>query len=108
MHRIENATSFLKFKITSEPNVKALQISSDLLTNCYSTLGYSPTHNRINLGKGCFYAGEVVHLILHALGLGHENNRADSKDYLTSNTTALIEDISDSDEDEEIDETDEE
>jgi hypothetical protein len=47
---------------------------------CFAGIGYKKEyqeHNVINIGSGCDYPGIILHLLLHNLGLGHEQARYD-------------------------------
>ncbi|KAF4677034.1 hypothetical protein FOL47_003767 [Perkinsus chesapeaki] len=52
-------------------------------SGCYASLGYSNTHeNVLNLGRGCMNVGTAIHLLMHVLGVAHENQRPDSEAYM--------------------------
>nr|XP_040565604.1 zinc metalloproteinase nas-4-like isoform X3 [Lepeophtheirus salmonis]XP_040565606.1 zinc metalloproteinase nas-4-like isoform X4 [Lepeophtheirus salmonis] len=57
-------------------------------SGCYANLGYNSGRARSVLhlqSDGCVYLGIVVHELLHILGFGHEQTRADRDQYVTIN-----------------------
>jgi hypothetical protein len=63
-------------------NRVTLRVRSDEKFKCYASLGYnSKGENIINIGLGCTNVGTVMHLILHTLGMAHEDQRPDAQDY---------------------------
>jgi len=82
--RVSEASSgCVKLVENSSSNDKSiLRIRSDEKFKCYSSLGYnSMGDNVINIGLGCRNVGTVMHLILHALGMAHEDQRPDAAQY---------------------------
>ena len=56
----------------------------DILNSCWSLVG---KHSRqgaqeVSLGRGCHYAGIVIHELMHALEFWHEQSRPDRDDYV--------------------------
>lgn len=53
---------------------------------CFASLGFrSQSENIVNIGDGCVNVGTVLHLILHALGMHHENQRPDRDAFVKVN-----------------------
>jgi Astacin (Peptidase family M12A) len=79
VRRVQNSTCVTFTEDTSAiTSANSLLITSNSNQRCWSTLGYSESQNGINIVTGCMHVGQVTHLLLHALGLGHENLRADA------------------------------
>ncbi|GBP12081.1 Zinc metalloproteinase nas-13 [Eumeta japonica] len=65
---------------------------------CYSNVGYNPgassddgeVHQSLNLAKGCFRHGTVVHEMLHTLGFYHMQSTYDRDDYVKINWENII------------------
>ncbi|XP_055334999.1 uncharacterized protein LOC129586039 [Paramacrobiotus metropolitanus] len=49
---------------------------------CQSSVGRQGGQQNITLSQACIFRGAIQHLVLHALGLFHENQRADRDEYL--------------------------
>ncbi|XP_015916703.2 astacin-like metalloprotease toxin 5 [Parasteatoda tepidariorum] len=50
--------------------------------SCSSQVGRVNGEQMLNLGRGCWYKGTVIHELGHALGFYHEQNRSDRDDHL--------------------------
>lgn len=57
---------------------------------CWSYVGKTGGSQGINLGDGCMTEGTIMHEIGHAIGLIHEQSRADRDTYVTIHTGNLI------------------
>uniref|UniRef100_A0AAG5DKR8 Metalloendopeptidase n=1 Tax=Anopheles atroparvus TaxID=41427 RepID=A0AAG5DKR8_ANOAO len=52
-------------------------------TGCWATLGMNALSNQVNLHpEGCMRTGEIVHQLLHVLGLTHPQSRPDRDFYV--------------------------
>ncbi|CAH1773030.1 unnamed protein product [Owenia fusiformis] len=49
---------------------------------CYSRVGMTGKGQPVALGKKCITQGTVMHILLHTLGLWHEESRADRDKYI--------------------------
>jgi len=78
--RIENATC-IKFELDTKARPDSIVVRTIPEMPCWSTLGYNASLNGINIGTGCMHVGQVTHLLLHALGLAHENLRPDGLNF---------------------------
>lgn len=52
--------------------------------SCYASIGRDPDfpEGLVSLGEGCYYAGTVVHELMHTIGYYHEHNRHDRDEYV--------------------------
>jgi len=55
------------------------------INTCYTNLGRTSTNSTLVLGKSCLKHGVIVHLLMHCLGVYHENNRPIRDKYLEIN-----------------------
>jgi hypothetical protein len=82
MARFSEATSgCVNFVETSASDPNALVISSGG-DACYASLGYSKGNNILVLGNGCLNVGTAMHLLGHVLGMAHEDQRPNARDYV--------------------------
>ena len=82
MIRYEEATNgCIRFVESQNKSADVLRITSSS-DGCFSTLGYKSAGNVVNLGVGCRNVGTVMHLLGHTLGLAHEDQRPDARDYV--------------------------
>jgi len=56
---------------------------------CSAQVGVQTGINQLNLADSCWNYPTIAHMVLHVLGLYHENNRADRDDYVEINTENL-------------------
>jgi len=49
---------------------------------CYSSVGKVGGKQDLNLGDGCFAPGTIIHEMIHALGVHHEQGRTDRNDFI--------------------------
>lgn len=57
---------------------------------CSAHLGRNKTsHTQINLGKGCVIHRTILHEVMHALGLFHEQSRHDAANYVHINKARI-------------------
>ncbi|MBT7670156.1 MAG: hypothetical protein HN623_11275, partial [Bdellovibrionales bacterium] len=49
---------------------------------CFSKVGKIGGEQELNLGKGCFKSHLILHQLLHAAGLWHEQSRCDRDQYI--------------------------
>jgi len=49
---------------------------------CWSKMGRSGGGQSLSLGSGCEYVGVVLHELMHAIGIWHEQSRHDRDDYV--------------------------
>ena len=81
MSRYQEATNnCVRFKEVASGTDGALEIST-VGEECYASLGFARDRNVLNLGAGCINVGTAMHLIGHALGLAHEDQRADARNF---------------------------
>lgn len=89
MFEIEKYTC-VRFKELSYDNAKEMfdnkTSTSPLLfatgenEGCFAGIGYKKVykeHNVLNIGSGCEYPGSILHMLLHNLGIAHEQARYD-------------------------------
>ena len=87
--RFEEATSScVKFTEVTQADSNALVISSGV-SGCFASLGYSEGNNVLTLGTGCINVGTVLHLLGHVLGMAHEDQRPNAREYVTVNTANI-------------------
>ena len=53
-----------------------------IYSRCHSQMGMMGGEQIISLDTNCFDSGTIMHEILHALGLDHEQSRIDSNEFL--------------------------
>lgn len=86
MDEIERYTC-LTFKLVDDADeaiAHRIRFTSD--GGCYSYVGMGAIkddYQDLSLGNGCRSKGTVVHELLHALGMWHEQSRPDRDDYVT-------------------------
>lgn len=73
------------FNSSADNLTNPLRVIIDKAPKCFATLGYQAATggNMINIGSGCSNVGTVMHLLGHVLGMAHEEQRPDAKDYVT-------------------------
>ena len=82
MLRYQEATNnCIRFNEVEVGSSDALEISTSG-DECYSSLGFASEKNILNLGIGCINVGTVMHLLVHVLGLAHEDQRMDARTYV--------------------------
>lgn len=77
----EVTNSCIKFAQASTNSLAAIQVTTNN-DGCYATLGQKKEGNILNVGPGCQNVGTVMHLLGHALGMAHEDQRPDAKQYV--------------------------
>lgn len=76
-----SANTYISFKKkTTESNY--VYVRSDTSGICNSYVGMIGGKQDLNLGAGCHTKGTAIHEILHALGIAHEQSRADRDSYI--------------------------
>ncbi|MBT3235713.1 MAG: hypothetical protein HN353_07165 [Bdellovibrionales bacterium] len=87
VERVRNAM----LEISSETNLSFIPKNSDnsdylLIVSrgdgCFSKVGKIGGEQELNLGKGCFKSHLILHQLLHAAGLWHEQSRCDRDQYI--------------------------
>jgi hypothetical protein len=73
----ESRTPIRFVKRTTEPGF----VSFIPAQSCYSTVGFSGVKQDIGIGPTCA-AGNIIHLLGHAVGLLHEHNRSDRDQHI--------------------------
>ena len=58
------------------------ELEIDFNFRCSSSVGKSGGQQNITLGPGCFRLGTVLHEMMHALGIVHEQSRPDRDDHI--------------------------
>ena len=87
MSLIEEETC-LKFQLRSSGD-RILFVND---SGCYSSIGRQGRGNQtLSLGVGCYSVGTILHEILHALGMFHEQARPDRDDYVRIKTDNIKE-----------------
>ena len=56
-----------------------------ITSRCSSPVGYWRRRNTINLARGCWNKGIVIHEIMHSLGFYHEQSRPDRDNFVNIN-----------------------
>ena len=84
--RITEATNgcLLFNEFSDTPASDTLSVVSSQ-SGCFASLGYKATGNIVNIGTGCKNVGTVMHLLGHVLGLAHEDQRPDARQYVVVN-----------------------
>lgn len=67
----------VKFVPRRKSDISFVEFVMDKPNKCSSKLGWVGKLQRILLGRNCMRYGIIVHEILHALGLFHEQSRPD-------------------------------
>ena len=76
-----STNTFITFKKrTTESNY--VKVRSDSASVCSSQVGMVGGVQYLHLGAGCHTRGIAIHEILHALGIAHEQSRADRDNYI--------------------------
>lgn len=89
MLRVQEATSgCVGFTEVPAEGANVLVVSASG-NECFSSLGKRNDMNVINLGTGCVNVGTVMHLLGHVLGMGHEDQRPDAREYVTINPSNI-------------------
>ncbi|OQV13388.1 putative Zinc metalloproteinase nas-14 [Hypsibius exemplaris] len=65
-----------------------MNIQTDRMA-CSAQVGVQTGINQLNLADSCWNYPTIAHMVLHVLGLYHENNRADRDDYVEINAENL-------------------
>lgn len=63
-------------------NTKYSYIVDEILFSCFSSVGMTGLAQVISIGVGCERLGTVCHEMMHAIGIYHEQSRADRDDYV--------------------------
>lgn len=80
--RFEEATNgCIRFIETSARTDDVLVVTANSQTGCFTSLGHVHD-NLLNIGTGCINVGTVMHLLGHVLGMAHEDQRPDSREYV--------------------------
>ena len=83
MLRFQEATSScIVFTEVQSARPDVLTVSSEG-RECYASLGFVKGSNVLNLGIGCRNVGTAMHLLGHALGMAHEDQRSNARDFVT-------------------------
>ena len=83
--RYEEATNgCIRFSEQTTKSDDAIQIITSL-DGCFASLGFKKLGNVMNLSRGCKNVGTVMHLLGHTLGLAHEDQRPDARDFVKVN-----------------------
>lgn len=89
LRRMQYTAKVIKFQ-TIDPNIQStskpyIHIKKD--NGCWSWLGRKNASGgqTLSLGNGCVNQRAVHHLMMHALGVGHEHTRMDRDSYITVN-----------------------
>ena len=66
----------------ADPNVLMVSTGG---TECYASLGFVKGANVLSLGTGCKNVGTAMHLLGHVIGMAHEDQRANARDFVAVN-----------------------
>lgn len=78
MQTIEDITGVEFIQRSTEVNYVYIEADD----GCYSSVGMAGGMQVLSLGEGCFYGATPEHEFYHALGVWHEQSRADREQYI--------------------------